>query len=215
MGHYPSDRVAAPAAGMSVQEGTVMFAWRYWLEKTLNTWCDMVSVPVTKEGIYPMRFEHMGGNSFTVYGGPDNGGNSVDIGFIGALDGAWHTFAMTWKDGETVKVYCDGAMCMETAATYNAAEYQLHSQITLGNRNPGDLNNIPGDYDYWMMNSSCLDNETIADYHANGYVFCGDSRAPFPPGDFDGDCHVNLLDFAILCANWLQCTDPQDPQCNP
>ena len=31
--------------------------------------------------------------------------------------------------------------------------------------------------------------------------------------DFDGDCYINWGDFSILAADWLQCVDPQDPQC--
>ncbi len=35
-------------------------------------------------------------------------------------------------------------------------------------------------------------------------------------GDANEDCHVNLEDFAIFAANWLQCNDPLNPNCvNP
>lgn len=36
--------------------------------------------------------------------------------------------------------------------------------------------------------------------------FCGDDDHPFPAGDFDQDCRVNLSDFSMLAANWLGCT---------
>ncbi len=31
--------------------------------------------------------------------------------------------------------------------------------------------------------------------------------------DFDGDCKVDLTDFTTLAANWLQCSDPEDIEC--
>jgi hypothetical protein len=32
-------------------------------------------------------------------------------------------------------------------------------------------------------------------------------------GDMDGDCRVNLFDFAIIASYWLQCGNPYDPNC--
>ncbi len=41
---------------------------------------------------------------------------------------------------------------------------------------------------------------------------CGDLDHPYPPGDANKDCYVNLPDLALMAANWLTCTDP-DPPC--
>jgi hypothetical protein len=35
---------------------------------------------------------------------------------------------------------------------------------------------------------------------------CGDYQHPFPPGDVNQDCRVDLLDLMILAQNWLVCT---------
>lgn len=35
---------------------------------------------------------------------------------------------------------------------------------------------------------------------------CGDYKHPYPAGDINQDCSVNLADFAILSSNWLECT---------
>lgn len=40
---------------------------------------------------------------------------------------------------------------------------------------------------------------------------CGDSQHPYPTGDFNHDCQVNLKDFAILAGYWTDCTDPNPP----
>jgi len=37
---------------------------------------------------------------------------------------------------------------------------------------------------------------------------CGDPWHPYPTGDFNHDCHVDFLDFAIFAPHWLECTDP-------
>lgn len=37
---------------------------------------------------------------------------------------------------------------------------------------------------------------------------CGDPWHPYPIGDFNHDCQVDFLDFAIFSAHWLECTDP-------
>jgi hypothetical protein len=37
---------------------------------------------------------------------------------------------------------------------------------------------------------------------------CGDATHPFPKGDLNQDCRVDLLDFAILCDHWLQDNNP-------
>ncbi len=37
---------------------------------------------------------------------------------------------------------------------------------------------------------------------------CGDEEHPFPAGDINGDCRVDLVDLSMLAANWLLCTGP-------
>ncbi len=35
---------------------------------------------------------------------------------------------------------------------------------------------------------------------------CGDYKHPYPPGDINGDCRVDIIDLSILAQNWLVCT---------
>lgn len=35
---------------------------------------------------------------------------------------------------------------------------------------------------------------------------CGDKNHPYPAMDFDKDCRVNLTDFSIFAAHWMDCT---------
>lgn len=56
-------------------------------------------------------------------------------------------------------------------------------------------------------------------YHLGGYTFsvvspeprCGDLDHPYPPGDANQDCYVNLEDLSLMALNWLTCTDPNPP----
>ena len=38
---------------------------------------------------------------------------------------------------------------------------------------------------------------------------CGDLDHPYPAGDANQDCYVNLEDVAILATNWLTCSAPE------
>lgn len=38
---------------------------------------------------------------------------------------------------------------------------------------------------------------------------CGDPNHPYPLGDLNQDCRVDLLDLVILALHWLECTAPE------
>ena len=208
-------RLEAPTAGFSVASGTFMWKYRANSYARLD-WCDMFTTPLSADGgVNGIRLERQGveGDHFTIYAGPSNLGQSVDFGYLGVMDGNWHTLALTYEDGNSVKLYVDGVMRLATDI-YSASQYTLMNKVVVGNR----VNSSPlaGDYDYIFYDSACLEADTIADYTANGYaLFCGDPRIPSPPGDFNNDCHVDFEDFSLLSQNWLQCTDPQNVNCIP
>jgi hypothetical protein len=39
--------------------------------------------------------------------------------------------------------------------------------------------------------------------------YCGDANHPYPTGDLNHDCKVDLLDLATLAFYWLECTAPE------
>lgn len=41
--------------------------------------------------------------------------------------------------------------------------------------------------------------------------YCGNTAYPIPLGDFNQDCRVNFLDFAVFALHWLECTRPECP----
>ena len=55
----------------------------------------------------------------------------------------------------------------------------------------------------------CFDNFLFtADYRV-----CSDPTHPKKDADVNQDCYINLLDFAFIVGNWLECTDPTDETC--
>lgn len=40
---------------------------------------------------------------------------------------------------------------------------------------------------------------------------CGDLDHPYPDGDANKDCYVNMEDLAMMAANWLTCSAPNPP----
>jgi predicted outer membrane repeat protein len=50
---------------------------------------------------------------------------------------------------------------------------------------------------------------SIVDMGAYEVAGCGDENHSIPTGDFDGDCKVDLSDFAVFAQNWLVCNAPE------
>jgi hypothetical protein len=55
----------------------------------------------------------------------------------------------------------------------------------------------------------------VVNYDGNGSVLADgcDLHGVFAPGDINKDCSVNFVDFAILAADWLKCSNPDLPEC--
>jgi len=56
-----------------------------------------------------------------------------------------------------------------------------------------------------------LDDMLITGEEIPGPAFCGDQGTVYLDADLNGDCYVNWGDFSEFAAQWLQCTDPADP----
>jgi len=59
------------------------------------------------------------------------------------------------------------------------------------------------------MTTDGIVGETIIGYAVQQQTQCGDRNHPYPVGDLNQDCRVNLLDLAILTLHWLECTAPE------
>lgn len=59
------------------------------------------------------------------------------------------------------------------------------------------------------MTTDGIVGETIIAYAVQQQPQCGDPNHPYPVGDLNQDCRVDLLDLAILASHWLECTAPE------
>lgn len=58
----------------------------------------------------------------------------------------------------------------------------------------------------WIKYIKLTSNESGKVDAVSDVAACGDYKHPFPLGDINRDCRVNLADFSILAENWLVCT---------
>jgi hypothetical protein len=63
---------------------------------------------------------------------------------------------------------------------------------------------------------NALQKLVIETYLAEKYGLrtCGDSDSVYLEEDVNQDCYVDLKDFAFVGADWMQCTDPTNPDCD-
>ena len=66
--------------------------------------------------------------------------------------------------------------------------------------------------------------DTFTPYDVNVYVLntlegpadCSDAiaRGYGLASDYNADCHVSFVDYAVFVTDWLLCIHPEDPQCD-
>ncbi len=125
----------------------------------------------------------------------------------GALEkGQWQYIAATF-DGKTGVIYINGKLIASgNFALGDAAD----AMINLGGSN---FNNVPGKWLNGILDDVKLYNYALSDlavaqmYVADnpGSSVCVNSLKPAAAYDLNGDCIVNLGDFAILAGQWLDC----------
>lgn len=55
---------------------------------------------------------------------------------------------------------------------------------------------------------------TNCEDYVSGPYECGDPGTQYLDYDYNTDCYVNLVDFAVFAGVWLQCTDPAQAACD-
>lgn len=131
------------------------------------------------------------------------------------------TISLSYPNGlETLKGGSIAAVLWTTQGTLTSVrvDFSLDGGSTWQQVYPPNVGNT-GSYD-WLVpivdSADCLvrltspSNPTVSD----------SSDLPFKiypctlQGDLDGDCAVDMFDFAIMALDWLQCANPYDPACN-
>ena len=110
----------------------------------------------------------------------------------------------TWGDYQNQLVQT-GLSCTVPAGTFDdCCKFRFAMDLRCGDFNEmlaPDVGNIR--FDTPETGTFELEGYTIASQPS-----CGDPDYPYPAGDLNHDCRVDMPDFAIFAANWLESTGP-------
>jgi len=166
------------------------------LDVTLN-WVQRHTNDPTIPGIY----EHNEVWNYTVVPKPivlsPNGGENL---------AAARTYMITWKTLE-------GAEIDHVIIDYSSDDGQTWENVDICENTGSYPWDIPlTDSNQCLLRVSDLSSPGISD--TSDDVFTVFQCQQELDGDLNGDCYVNLLDFAMFVEDWLKCANPFDPSCN-
>jgi hypothetical protein len=98
---------------------------------------------------------------------------------------------------------------IEFAGTVLHGERPMHLGGVLNHKPaaPGDIyENLE---DIRLVDANGVDTDYFLSTAFYEPTACGDAAHPYPLGDANRDCRVNLLDVAIVGLHWLECTRPE------
>jgi len=158
------------------------------------------------------------------------GGNSWYYpGTAAPFDGQWHQLVVTYEPNEdglgysmVKQLYLDGSLAGQTTITDpngNAKLTNYLKQLIIGCENDQGYGYscFSGYVDEFAIYGSVLSADRVAAHYAAWQPKdCADvmSRGLTLPGDLNGDCKVDLDDFAILASQWHLCNTPGAAGCS-
>jgi hypothetical protein len=121
-----------------------------------------------------------------------------------ATDNQWHHIALTY-DGSAMKIFVDGSWKTTATGTLtNFAAWQYPIALLARNSRGTILEGFSGQVDDLQIFNYALTTEQVAQAYLNiegGWV-CN-TELPLLAFDYNNDCHVDIADFAIFAAHWL------------
>lgn len=156
-----------------------------------------------------VRFDVNAGNVRMHLRDDDGDQLSLDPGeFVGSPkvdDGQWHYVVLTIDEG-TVALYVDVTnVATETASLDNFRQWE-HDLTFMAENNRGTVGGyFTGDIDDLVITNYAMTQEEIAHvfYNVTGELSCLYPDRPGLALDFNSDCKVDLADFAMMAAAWL------------
>ncbi|OXU14089.1 LamG domain-containing protein [Sedimentisphaera salicampi] len=125
-------------------------------------------------------------------------------------DGEWHMMTAAYDpDDGTAKLYADGAFVEETGVDMSSLGYP-DAPIRIGGSNLDGNPAIQGGVDDVRIYSYALSDEEVADLYVDfkpdEYVCIAPEGSDLDTYDLNGDCRVNISDFALVALDWLKCS---------
>ena len=133
---------------------------------------------------------------------------------IGVNDGKWHHIVGVYT-GDMGYIYVDGYLEDSAAAFGTPAEGSAYIWIGAGFNIdwPDDDFEFNGMIDEARIYEVGLPTDKVlAEYIGDGGgTSCG---GRYEPADINQDCYINTEDLVLLIADWMDCTDIVNPDCN-
>ena len=146
------------------------------------------------------------------YDTPFAGSNTIDITFNNYR---WDGFIIPISE---LTIAGMGATTLDDPLGYfggTSADFESWLLSEVATRLPQEANYllfVQGEaHPAWRNPSMGMQLEGIVGETIIGYAVpqCGDPNHPYPLGDLNQDCRVDLLDLSILALHWLECTAPE------
>ncbi len=133
------------------------------------------------------------------------------------FDGVWHHVAFVWEDGAETEgaIYVDGVAVTLTTSNVGSVElaaWQYPMLIAAVNSRGNNENYLVGELDELKMYNYALSKTDVIDQYLAGPAdWVCESEIDF---DFNGNCIVDIADFATFAVKWLECGRYPQTQCN-
>ncbi len=122
-----------------------------------------------------------------------------------ATDSQWHHIALTY-DGSAMKIFVDGSWkTTATGTVTNFAAWQYPIALLARNSRGTILEGFTGQVDDLQIFNYALTTEQVAQawLGVQGGWICN-TELPSLTYDYDNNCQVDIADFAIFAADWLE-----------
>jgi len=144
-------------------------------------------------------------------------------GTVTPMDGQWHQLVVTYDKNDdglgksmVVQLYLDGSLAGQSTINDTNGNARLKDELStleVGCENDWGYpyNCWSGYVDEFAVYKGVLSADRVAAHYAAWQPKdCADvkARGMTLPGDLNGDCQVDLEDFAILASQWHLCDDP-------
>jgi hypothetical protein len=145
------------------------------------------------------------------------------------FDGQWHQLVVTYDENEInpgrdmgIQLYVDGSLAGSTTivddVNFQALLGPEQSTVEIGHEGDWGLpyNCYSGYVDEFAIYNGVLSADRIAAHYAAWQPKdCAEvkARGMTLPGDFNGDCQVDLYDYAIFASEWRLCDNPGGAGC--